>query len=258
MILVADSGSTKADWILNFKDQTSKVVFTTKGINPFFQTEKSIIKILNRSPQIQPFLNEITEVYFFGSGCSSPDSRELISNALSQVFPFAFINVENDITGAVYATCGVNPGLCCILGTGSNISFYDGQTVFPGNHGLGYILGDEGSGTFFGKKLITDYLYKKMPGNIHKAFSEAYNIDKETVIKEVYSLESPNFYLASFAKFLSDFKDEQYVLELIHSGFDEFIQSNVKSYPDYRRYPCHFIGSIAFYFGNILQQVCKQ
>lgn len=258
MILVADSGSTKADWTLTFEDSDTPVTFRTSGINPFFLSEKEIINILQSVPEIPFYREKLKEVYFFGAGCSSPDRREIVSNALSQIFPNAFVSVENDLLASVYATCGSSEGLSCILGTGSNITYFDGSEMHAGKHGLGYILGDEGSGTYFGRKLITAFLYDTMPKHLQKDFYNQYKIDKAQVITQVYEKPSPNFYLASFARFMSDHQDDQYIQDLLDHGFQEFVDSNIKSYRDYRQHTCHFIGSIAYYFRDTLKKVCQR
>src|SRR5688572_18564047 len=129
MFLVVDSGSTKADWILTSRAEGTIIEFRTSGINPFFLPEKGIMKILQNASEIQPYLKEVSEIYFFGAGCSSPDRREVVSNALSQIFKNAFVNIEDDLAAAVYATCGNKEGLSCILGTGSNITYFDGKAI---------------------------------------------------------------------------------------------------------------------------------
>ena len=257
MILVADSGSSKTDWILNFRNNPP-VRFSTSGINPFFLTEKEIVKIFYSTQEIQPYFKGVREIYFFGAGCSSPDRREVVSNALSIVFKNAYINIDQDSIGSLYATCGNKEGLCCILGTGSNISYFDGFKVHPGKHGLGFILGDEGSGSYFGKKLVTDYLYGTMPAEVSTDFYNTYKINKETIIQHVYQKPGANKYLAGFARFLSAQKDHPYIIELIANGFQKFFDSNIASYKNYRSYPCHFVGSIAYYFQDILKTVCKE
>lgn len=216
------------------------------------------MKILQNASEVQPYVKEVSEIYFFGAGCSSPDRREVVSNALSQIFKNAFVNVEDDLAAAVYATCGNKEGLSCILGTGSNITYFDGERIKPGNHGLGYILGDEGSGTYFGKKLITCYLYETLPAHIHKAFKQQFNLDKASVIKQVYENPAPNFYLASFSKFLSEFKSDPFIIDLLKAGFREFVGTNIKSYSAYQQLTCHFIGSIAYHFQDALLEVCKE
>ena len=257
MLLVADSGSTKADWILTRPDNQT-IPFRTKGINPFFLTEKDIIQIFQKAPEIQEYVDQVKEIYFFGAGCSSPDRREIISNALSKVFKNAFVSVDVDIIASIYATCGISSGICCILGTGSNISYFDGSKIHESKHGLGYILGDEGSGTYFGRKLLTSYLYGTMPRELRALFKEKFNVDKEFVIKRIYQQASPNSFLASFAPFMSEHIDHPFISKLLRSGFEEFVETNIKSYPDYKKQICHFVGSIAFHFKEILSEVCER
>ncbi|MGF7041987.1 BadF/BadG/BcrA/BcrD ATPase family protein [Mucilaginibacter lappiensis] len=258
MILVADSGSSKTDWLLSTSPQES-ISFKTAGLNPYFLTEKEIAKIIQEQvPDMVAHANEVTEIYFFGAGCSSPDRHEIVSNAISQLFSKAFISVDSDLLGCAYATCGYEKGICCVMGTGSNISFFDGESIHDGQHGLGFVLGDEGSGTWFGKAMITDFLYGNMPVDISQKFDEAYGLNKEIVIKNVYQKPNANTYLASFSKFVSEIKATPYGQALLEKGLLEFIESNIKSYPEYHRYKCHFVGSIAYFFANELTALCQQ
>jgi len=258
MILVADSGSSKTDWLLKIPGEDAKE-FRTPGLNPYFLTEKEITKIIqDKGADIVAFNQKITEVYFFGAGCSNPDRREIVSNALSSLFPKAFISVDSDLLGSAYATCGHEKGLCCVLGTGSNISFFDGEDIHSGKHGLGFVLGDEGSGTWFGKALITDFLYGNMPADIHSIFNKTYGIDKEIVINNVYLKKGGNSYLASFTRFLNVIRRTDYAQALLRRGFSEFIETNIKSYPQYRRYKCNFVGSIAYVFSTELSALCTE
>ncbi len=255
MILVADSGSTKTDWILALPGNET-LGFRTIGLNPFFISEKDVVRVLSAISELGKHTKDVKEVYFFGTGCSSPDKREIISNALSQVFQHAYINVENDLLGCAYATCGTKKRLTCILGTGSNISYFDGEDVHAGKHGLGYILGDEGSGVYFGKKLLTDHLYGKMPEHLAASFSEDFKTDKGSVIRNVYQKPHPNSYLATHARFMSKHLDDPYIQGVLRNGFLEFVQTNIHSYPEYRSYKTHFVGSIAYHFRDILSEVC--
>ena len=258
MILVADSGSSKTDWLLTLPNQEVKE-FRTAGLNPYFLTEKEIIKILQeQAVDMIAYGNDISEIYFFGAGCSSPDRHEIVSNALSQLFPKSYISVDSDLLGSAYATCGHEKGFCCVLGTGSNISYFDGEGIHAGQHGLGYVLGDEGSGTWFGKALVTDFLYGKMPADISKKFNEEHHLDKETVIKNVYQTPNPNAYLASFSKFLFEISATEYAQKLLKSGLKEFVDTNILSYPQCHRYKCHFVGSIAYVFADELKAVCEE
>jgi glucosamine kinase len=256
MILVADSGSSKTDWLLAVPHQ-EPIEFKTGGLNPYFLTEKEMVKVLHdQGADLIKHAPDITEIYFFGAGCSSPDRHEIVSNALSHLFTKAFISVDSDLLGSAYATCGNEKGLCCVLGTGSNISFFDGAEVHSGKHGLGYILGDEGSGTWFGKALVTDFMYGRMPEDIHALFYDTYGLNKEILINNVYQKSGANSYLASFAKFLNEIRTTEYGEALLKNGFNEFIETNIKSYPQYHKYKCNFVGSIAYVFSDELKELC--
>lgn len=257
MILVADSGSSKSDWMLALPD-SKPLSFATKGLNPFFNNEKDIARVIQSVPEIIPYAAEIHEVYFFGTGCTSPDRREMVSNALSQLFTNAFISIETDLIGSAYATCGKNKGYIATLGTGSDVSFFDGEQVLPSKHGLGYVLGDEGSGSWFGKNLVTRYLYGTMPPELHVKFQERFPISKDAVIKHIYQREAPNVYLASFVPFMAENIEHPYVVDLLHRGFGEYIRTNIKPFPDYSAYVCHFVGSIAYHFEPQLRHACAQ
>lgn len=258
MILVADSGSSKTDWLLHVGQQDS-VSFKTAGLNPYFLSEKEIAKVIHdQAPGMLAYADKIEEIYFFGAGCSSPDRHEIVSNAISLYFPKAYVSVDSDLLGCAYATCGHEKGICCVMGTGSNISFFDGEEIFEGQHGLGYVLGDEGSGTWFGKTLITDFLYGRMPEVINTRFEEAYHLNKDIVIKNVYQKPNGNTYLASFSKFVSEIKTTPYGQEILERGLMEFIKTNIKSYHEYHKYKCHFVGSIAYFFAEELIALCHE
>lgn len=256
MILVADSGSSKTDWLLSLPDQ-EPIEFRCSGLNPYFLTEKQITKIVQEQvPELVAYGPQVTEIYFFGAGCSSPDRHEIVSNALSQVFTKAFISVDSDLLGSAYATCGREKGFCCVLGTGSNISFFDGEDIHEGKHGLGFVLGDEGSGTWIGKKLVTDYLYGNMPADIEAAFKKEYDLQKDALMERVYQKPNANTYLASFSRFLALVRDTPYADNLIRDTLQGFIETNIKSYADHQRYKCHFVGSISAVFEHELRTLC--
>ncbi|MEB0249883.1 MULTISPECIES: N-acetylglucosamine kinase [unclassified Mucilaginibacter] len=258
MILVADSGSSKTDWLLSAPGQENKA-FKSAGLNPYFLTEKEITKIIQEQvPDMVALAADITEIYFFGAGCSSPDRHEIVSNAISSLIPNAYVSVDSDLLASAYATCGQEKGFCCVLGTGSNISFFDGEDIHDGQHGLGYALGDEGSGTWFGKALVTDYLYGNMPDEINAKFKAAYNLQKEEVIINTYQKQRPNSYLASFSKFLTEIRASEYGQELLRKGLLEFVDTNIKSYPQFNKFKCHFVGSIAYVFADELKAVCEE
>ena len=256
MILLADSGSSKTDWIGYSSEKTIK--FSTQGINPYFLNAQDIFRIFSKMKDLEEIAPLVKEIYFYGSGCSSPDKHEVISNGLSLFFTNAFISVENDLMGSAYATCGDKKGLTCILGTGSNVSYFDGKTVHESNYGLGYILGDEGSGTYFGRKMITAYLYNQMPEELRLEFANTYKTDKETVITHVYQQPFPNTYLAGFSRFMAAHKEHPFIIKTLSDGFQEFIDTNIKDFKGYKELDCNFVGSIAFYYQDILKETCEK
>jgi len=256
MILVADSGSSNSDWMLNLPD-SKPLSFQTKGLNPFFVNEKEIAKVMKEVPEILPYANEIQEVYFFGAGCVTPDRREIVSNALTEIFPTAFISVESDLLGSAYATFGTKNGYICTLGTGTDIGFFDGENLQSSVHGIGYVLGDEGSGAWFGKQLITCFLYNKMPPDLAKKFGEKYRLNKDVVIKNVYQKDRPNAYLASFAEFMGENRLHPFIDDLLRNGFDEFVRTNIMTFSDYWEHKVNFVGGIAYHFDMHLREVCN-
>lgn len=253
MILVADSGSSKTDWMAYTPDKT--FAFSTQGINPYFVNANDVVKILTKNKDLSAYASTVKEVYFFGAGCSSPDKHEIISNGLSAFFTNAFVSVDHDLIGSAYATCGNKPGLACILGTGSNITFYDGENVHKGKHGLGYVLGDEGSGTYFGKKILVAYLYKTMPADLQDAFAKQFDVDKETVISNVYQKAFPNSYLATFSRFMIAHKAHPFIQQVLKDGFQDFIDTNVKDYKEHKTLGCNFVGSISYFYQDELKAV---
>jgi glucosamine kinase len=256
MILVADSGSSKTDW-LGYKNGET-ISFSTQGINPYFLNAQDIFRIISKVPQLDDIAKDVREIYFYGSGCSSPDKHEVISNGLSLYFNNAYISVDNDLIGSAYATCGDKKGLICILGTGSNVSYYDGTSTYDSNYGLGYILGDEGSGSYFGRKIITSYLYNQMPQDLSVLFSAQFETDKERVITNVYQKPLPNTYLAGFSRFMFAHKDHPFIRQMITAGFQEFIDINIRDFKDYQKLQCHFVGSISYYYQDILKETCEK
>lgn len=257
MLLIADSGSTKCDWILVENDVQHKV--STMGFNPYFHSSDIISAEILKEELLRNKSGDIKEVYYYGAGAANNNMNNIVKNGLSKVFKNAQVNVGHDLDGAVFATCDEKPGIVCILGTGSNACYYDGNgNIEEKISGLGYILGDEGSGAYFGKRLLIRYLYGKLPIHIHKAFSERYNdINKQVVMENVYLKPHANVYLASFMKFLSDHRDDEFVRNFIYKGFSEFITTHVWKFENYREVPVHFIGSIAYYFQDLLREEAR-
>ena len=255
MHLIVDSGSTKSDWVI--VDGENRHEYYTIGLNPFFHNEDSVYNAVSSNLELFWFKDKITHLYFYGAGCSSESLNAIIENGLKRVFTNAKIVVDHDLKACAYATYEDESSICCIIGTGSNSCFYDGKNVFEKVPALGYILGDEGSGSYFGKKLLTDYLYNKLPQNIHNALVEELNLTKDEIIKHVYMLPDANVYLASFMKFIFKHANDIYFKEMIYAGFKHFTEIHVCCYPNYKNYKTHFIGSIAFLFKNELKKACE-
>ena len=197
----------------------------------------------------------LNELYFFGAGCSSARLKAIIAEGLQKYFKNAKVIVEHDLLACAYATCGDEEGIACIIGTGSNSCYFDGKKVHEKNYGLGYILGDEGSGSYYGKKLVTHFLYGLMPKHLHDVFFEQYRLDKNRIVSKVYNEPNANVWLASLATFLSSHKDDSYITDLIRNGMREFMELYVTHYDNYKNLPVHFVGSLAFYFETGLREV---
>jgi len=258
MILIADSGSTKCDWIvLNDEGEIIKRPFTM-GFNPYFHSEAIISTAIKQNQELSEIADEVDHIYYYGAGCSSPDLCATIERALHVIFEKAKILVDHDLLAAAYATYTGEPAIACILGTGSNSCYFDGQNVHEEVPALGYKLGDEGSGSFFGKKLLAMYLYKQLPAHIHDAFKEKYGLTMKMVVENVYNRPHANVYLASFVRFISDYKNEAPFKEILKDGMKQFMQTHVCCYDNYKEVPVHFIGSVAFYYQDAIQEAAKE
>jgi glucosamine kinase len=257
MLIVCDSGSTKADWLVaDGKKITDE--FETIGFNPFFQDARTVFSELGRNATARRYRNEKGVIRFFGAGCSSRARNKVIHEGLARFFGNARVYVEHDMLGAALASCGNEKGLVCILGTGSNIAYFDGKRLSETRHGLGYVLGDEGSGSYFGKKLVSHFLYGTMPAALRRAFDSDYGLTRETAVKKVYHTPGANVFLASFAPFLSRHKRHRWIRGLVAAGLEEFFETNIAAYPQYKRLPVHFIGSIAYHFENALRETGRK
>lgn len=257
MIVVADSGSTKCDWAyINSNEEMVKT--TTMGFNPFFHNAELIESELKENQVIMDLMAKANAVYFYGAGCSSVDRNGIVEKALKAVFKNAeIIKVDHDLTGAALSTTKGERGIACIIGTGSNSCFFDGEKVFESVPALGYILGDEGSGSYFGKQLLSKYLYHKLPIDLQKDFEMRYQISKEIIFANVYNKPNANVYLASFMKFISDHREHPFFKDMIYKGLASFINIHVWCYDNFREVPVHFVGSIAYYFRDVLEEVAR-
>lgn len=253
-ILVADSGSTKCSWRL--VDNESVKSFSSLGINPVFRSESQCIEIIEACFSGEN-CDKVQEIYFYGAGCSNDERKSKIAKALKHIFKSAKIAVDHDILASCRALCGKEPGMAAILGTGTNTCTFDGVNILQNVPAMGYILGDEGSGSYLGKRLLTDYFRGLVPEELRIKLEKEFNLDKDLVIERVYSDDAPNRYLASFSLFVSSNKEHPYCLNLIKSGFEDFFKYHVSRYKDYTSYDLNVLGSVAFYNRDVLESVAK-
>jgi N-acetylglucosamine kinase-like BadF-type ATPase len=257
MILIADSGSTKTDWRL-IDDKKEIHQFASQGINPYFISSDEISLIIQNEllSQIQfPIFDSPLSVFFYGAGCGSESKKEIVRIALLKSFPNATIEVYSDMLGAARSLCGVNPGIAAILGTGANTCYYDGTNITESTPSLGYVLGDEGSGAHIGKTFVQAYLNKEMPEALSNRFYERFHMGKEEILDAIYKQAKPNRFLASFSKFIYQNLKEQFVVDLVADCFGQFFDKHICKYSKYKEVKLSCVGSVAFYYSNILRAV---
>lgn len=255
MILIADSGSTKTDWCLVEQGKQVKRILT-KGINPFFQTTNQIAD--ETGENLFPFISdvELNAVLFYGAGCAFPEKNEIVRLAIAS-HTNAYIEVSSDLVGAARALCGREAGIACILGTGSNSCFYDGNTITQQVSPLGFILGDEGSGAVLGKLLVGDCLKNQLPPEIKEKFLARFELTPATILDRVYKAPFPNRFLATLSPFLAEHIDVPEIYNLVLNSFNSFFIRNVMQY-DYKQYPVHFVGSVACYYRSVLEVAAQK
>lgn len=257
MKLIADSGSTKTIWIL-MEHGILKNKLQSAGLNPYFHSAESVEVTLQT--ELFPYIigDHIRELHFYGAGCSTEKNEMMIRNALQHVCRKADIWVYHDILGAARALFGRRKGIAGILGTGCNSCYYDGQSIFPGADSLGYLFGDEGAGSHLGKKFMEKYLKKQIPSKLKAQFDQQYHYTLEDILNALYNQPYPNRYLASFSLFLAPRQNDSFVHQLVKESFLSFFNTQIKQYANYDKLPVSFIGSIAYYYSDILREAAKE
>ncbi|MBN8567117.1 MAG: N-acetylglucosamine kinase [Flavobacteriales bacterium] len=254
MKLLVDSGSTKADWIAI--DDNGKVLFTTQtlGLNPEVLTKEEVIERLNDKFDISFNKTKAKQLFFYGAGCGTDRMKNFLSDVFKEYFINATISVNEDTYAAVYATTPKNEkAIVCILGTGSNCSYFDGNVLHQKVQSLGYICMDDASGNRFGRHLLRGYSFNKMPKEMALEFEEEYNTDPDYIKQNLYKEPNPNAYLATFAKFLIKHKDTEFCQKYIFQEMEDFVENYIKQYENCHELPIHFVGSIAFYLKDELK-----
>ncbi|ATA76262.1 N-acetylglucosamine kinase-like protein [Capnocytophaga canimorsus] len=259
MILIVDSGATKADWTALNPDG-EKVFFTqTLGLNPEVLTEEIMIERITNNYQLFENRKVVTHVYFYGAGCGTQRMVAFTERVLKSFFTEAVIDVKEDTFAAVYATTNpADKAIVCILGTGANCSYWNGEKLVQAVDSLGYILMDEFSGNFYGKRLIIDYFFNKMPKDLAQNFEKQYDLNSDVIKNHLYKLPNPNSYLATFAKFIVENKNHEYCRNIIRNGMQLFVDHWISQYEARYEVPINFVGSIAFYLQDILKEVLTE
>ncbi len=253
--LIADSGSTKTEWcLLKYNKPT---IFTTQGMSPYFVNSEQVEQIIKT--EVFPFLknNKIDEIYFYGTGCKNPTNIKMFKKVFGKLFPDAFSVVDNDLSGAAKGLCGKEKGIACILGTGSNSCYYNGKKIVKNSPGIGFILGDEGSGAYLGKKVIQHFLYNIFDEDLRARFDAKFVTNDSEILESVYKKPLPNRYLASFAIFLAENRGHYMIENIIEDGINDFFYTHIITYRESQKLPIHFTGGIAYGFKEEVVQLCK-
>lgn len=262
MFFIVDSGSTKCDWLA--LDHNGNQLFDkqrTKGMNPAILSEKELYETIKSNKIINQYKNDAEHIFFYGAGCGTDKPRLMLQDVLQSFFPKAYVDVKEDTYAAVYATVGIalKPAVVCILGTGSNCSYFNGKEVEQRVVSLGYTLMDDASGNYFGKHLIRDYYFNHMPHDIKLSFAEKYNLESDFIKYNLYKQPNPNAYLANFAEFMFLNKDSDYVQNLIKNGIRLFANNMILQFKEeLKTVPVHFAGSIAYFSQDEIIAVAKE
>ncbi len=255
MKLIAESGSTRTEWCLVEGIYVVEHAFT-EGINPFFQTRREISRCIRLQLPEAFFKKKSEQIYFYGAGCTNPEKKNILEASLVAQFR-APVQAESDLLGAARGLFGSEPGIACILGTGSNSCFYNGESIIKNVRALGYILGDEGSGAVLGKMFLSDCLKNLAPADLIEAFYDRCKVTADDIMASVYNSSFPNRFLSAFSYFLVDYMDNDYVYNLVYNNFKNFFERNLLQY-EYKDYPVRFVGTIAYKYAEILKKVAQK
>lgn len=253
--LIADSGSTKTEWCL--LKNNKPYIFTSQGMSPYFVSREGMEKIIRE--EVIPLLkkDKVGEIYFYGTGCKNPANRKMVKKVFKNIFPKATIEVDHDLSGASKALCGSGKGIACILGTGSNSCYFNGTRIVKNSPGLGFILGDEGSGAYLGKKVVQHFLYNIFDDDLRARFDAKFVTTDSEILEAVYKGPLPNRYLASYAIFLAENRGHYMIENIIEDGLNDFFYTHIIRYKESSKFPVHFTGGIAFGFKDIVEELCR-
>ena len=256
MVLIADSGSTKTDWMLLHEGK--RQMFRTSGINPYFLNEEAIMAVVSEDAALRDVAHQVRSLHFYGAGCTEKLHIHQVDKALQVVFSRSKVEVQTDMLGAARAVLGKKRGIAAILGTGSNSCAYDGENLVESVPSLGYLLGDEGSGMYIGRILIKSMLLNQIPTEIRTAFDKHFGLTQADIITATLSKPMPNRFLASFCEFFVNHLDDPRVRMLVQQAFRDFMNAHITEYDDYTVLPVGFVGSVAFFFQVALREVTSE
>lgn len=258
MIAIVDSGSTKSDWVI--LDEFKNVFLKTEtiGFNPNFISRELIVPEIEKNTSLTSVKNSITKIYFYGSGCGIKQNCETIEHEIARVFTNAKITVKEDLAAAAYAAYNDKPAIVCIMGTGSNSCYFDGENLKIKLPSLGILIGDEGSGSAIGKQLVRRFFMQKLPQDLHEEFENTYHLTIDEALKNMYHSTRPNAFLADFNKFVVERKDHPYFIQMVSEEMKNFFEYQVIPYEESKESEINFIGSIAYYYENILRSVASE
>lgn len=253
--LIADSGATKTEWCL--LNGNKKTIFITQGMSPYFISAEQMKFILQEEllPQLKKI--NVDEIYYYGTGCSNPGNVKIVRKVFANIFPDSKIEVTHDLMAAAKALCGNEKGIACILGSGSNSCYYNGKKIVKNSPGLGYILGDEGSGAYLGKKVIQYYLYDTFDEDLRSRFDAKFITSSSEILNAVYKQPLPNRYMASYAIFLAENRGHYMIENIIEDGLSDFFFNHIYKYKESWTLPIHFVGSVADGFKDVLTELCN-
>lgn len=254
MILIADAGATKIQWVV-IHDGKSTEPLETPGFNPYFMDPDILRNAVEKD--LVPYINPeyIKQVFYYGAGCSTPQKCGMVEDVLKEIFEKADFEIHHDLLGAARSLFGNHEGIACILGTGSNSCLYDGKDILENVTSLGYFFGDEGSGAYLGKLWLTEYLRGRMPDHLRQAFDSRYGYSLENILDAIYSKPHPNRFLSSFSTFIADYKADEFVKKLIRKNFEDFFSEQVTKYSHYQEKPLGVVGSVGFHYQDIFMEV---
>lgn len=256
MLLLIDSGSTKTEWTILVEKQIVKTFFTN-GFNPYYSNSEVIASILEAElPADVPF-NDVLKLVYYGAGCSTETNCDIVAQAMRQFFKNAEIKIHHDLLAAAHALLGRNEGIACILGTGSNSCYYDGKKIVENVPSLGYVLGDDGAGSYIGKEVLKAYLYDDMPADLKSKFESTFDYSLDDILNQIYHGNKPAKFMASFARFAGENQKHLFMEQLVSNVFDSFIKVQLSKYSRYQDVPVCFTGSVSYYFREILEKRLK-